>query len=98
MHRLYVPGENTIHTGINDEHHHGQTQVKVIAFHWRLANGPPLDANTCYLIQCKILGAKAKGCGGHQRLEDTGEARIYSHQYHLDYLNNTLHDNTRKKI
>lgn len=83
MHGLYVPGEHTIHTSIDNEHHHRKTKVKVISFYWWLADGPPLDANACYLIQCKILRTQAKGCGGHQRLKERDEARIYSQ--HLDY-------------
>lgn len=76
MHSFYVPGEYSIHTGIDDEHHHGQTKVKVIALYRRLVDGAPLDANSWHLIQGKVLRAQAERCGRHQRLEREERMRI----------------------
>lgn len=77
MHSLDVPGEHPVHGGVDYQHHHGQTQVKVIAFYWRLADGPPLDANACHLVQSKVLGAQAECRGGHQRLRGAEKYQLH---------------------
>lgn len=75
MHGLDVPGQHAIHGGVNDEHDHGQEQVEVVAFYWRLVDGAPLDAHAGHLVQGKVLRAQAKSSGGHQGLQRQTEQK-----------------------
>ena len=69
MHMLDVPDEDGVDETVQDHHERDHEEVVLVPLHRGDVDVVVLHPNTHLLIEGKVLGAQAKGCGGEQRLE-----------------------------